>query len=103
MATSDRERAVGTEIVSAQFNFSPEELAYIDNNYIHLDHEQAWSGSAGVAYTLNRTSDHPTRFSADAILQTGLRASTRDGPERHGNADLWRGEPVGRAEAAHGH
>jgi outer membrane receptor protein involved in Fe transport len=75
-----RERAVGTEIVSAQFNFSPEELAYIDNNTIHLDHEQAWSGSAGVAYTLNRRSDHPTRFSADAILQTGLRASTATVP-----------------------
>jgi outer membrane receptor protein involved in Fe transport len=71
-----RERAVGKDIVSAQFNFQPDELAYIANNYIHLDHEQAWSGSAGAAYTLNRTTDHPTRFSVDAILQTGLRAST---------------------------
>ncbi len=29
-----------------------------------------------MAYTLNRDSDHPTRFSADALLQSGLRAST---------------------------
>ena len=71
-----RERAVGRDIVSAQFNFQPDELAYIGSNYIHLDHEQAWSGSAGAAYTLNRTTDHPTRLSVDAVLQTGLRAST---------------------------
>jgi outer membrane receptor protein involved in Fe transport len=67
---------VGKDIVSAQYNFSPAELAFIADNYIHLDHEQAWSGSAGAAYTLNRTTDHPTRFSVDAILQTGLRANT---------------------------
>jgi len=69
-------RAVGTNIVSAQFNFQPDELAYIGQNYIHLDHDQLWSGSAGVAYTLNKESDHPTLFSVDALVQTGLRASS---------------------------
>jgi outer membrane receptor protein involved in Fe transport len=69
-------RAMGKDIVSAQFNFQPAELAFIAGNWIHLDHDQTWSGSAGAAYTLNRTSDHPTRFSVDAILQSGLRAST---------------------------
>jgi outer membrane receptor protein involved in Fe transport len=71
-----RSRAMGKDIVSAQLNFTPEELAYIQNNYIHLDHDQAWNGSMGVAYTINRTTDHPTRFSMDALLQSGLRAST---------------------------
>jgi outer membrane receptor protein involved in Fe transport len=71
-----RSRAMGKDIVSAQFNFSPQELAFIADNWIHLDHDQAWNGSAGIAYTLNRTSDHPTRFSIDALLQSGLRAST---------------------------
>ena len=71
-----RSRAMGKNIVSAQFNFTPQELAFISDNWIHLDHDQAWNGSAGVAYTLNRTSDHPTRFSIDAVLQSGLRAST---------------------------
>jgi outer membrane receptor protein involved in Fe transport len=71
-----RERAVGKDIVSAQYNFTAYELAFIADNDIHLDHEQAWSGSAGAAYTLNRTTGHPTRFSVDAILQTGLRADT---------------------------
>jgi outer membrane receptor protein involved in Fe transport len=71
-----RSRAMGKDIVSAQFNFSPQELAFISDNWIHLDHDQAWNGSAGIAYTLNRTSNHPTRFSVDALLQSGLRAST---------------------------
>ena len=69
-----RERAVGKDIVSAQFNFSLQELAFIANNDIHLDHEQAWSGSARIVYTLNRASDHSTTFSIDALLQTGLSA-----------------------------
>ncbi|HUK41311.1 MAG TPA: TonB-dependent receptor, partial [Candidatus Acidoferrales bacterium] len=30
-------RAMGTDIISAQFNFAPDELAYIAQNYIHLD------------------------------------------------------------------
>ena len=33
-------------------------------------------GSAGVAYTLNMETNHPTRFSVDATVQSGLRAST---------------------------
>jgi outer membrane receptor protein involved in Fe transport len=69
-------RALGQDITSAQFNFGAEELAFIADNFIHLDHDQTWDGSAGIAYTLNRTSDHPTRFSMDALLQSGLRAST---------------------------
>ena len=69
-------RALGKDITSAQFNFGADELAFIANNFIHLDHDQTWDGSAGVAYTLNRTSDHPTLFSVDALVQSGLRAST---------------------------
>jgi outer membrane receptor protein involved in Fe transport len=69
-------RAVGKNIVSAQFNFQPDELAFIADNIIHLDHDQKWTGSAGIAYTANRDSQHPTRLSVDAIVQSGLRAST---------------------------
>ena len=69
-------RAMGQDIVSAQFNFTAAELAYISQNSIHLDHDQTWSGSAGAAYTLNKGSNHPTLFSIDALLQSGLRAST---------------------------
>jgi outer membrane receptor protein involved in Fe transport len=69
-------RAMGKDIISAQFNFGADELAFIGQNFIHLDHDQTWSASAGAAYTLNKDSDHPTLFSVDALLQSGLRAST---------------------------
>ena len=69
-------RAMGKEINSAQYNFSANELAYIQSNFIHLDHDQTWSGSAGGAYTFNQDSAKPTRVSADLLVQSGLRAST---------------------------
>jgi outer membrane receptor protein involved in Fe transport len=69
-------RAMGKNIVSSQFNFDPEELDYIAQHYIHLDHDQTWTGSAGVAYTLNRGAKFQTRFSVDALAQSGLRTST---------------------------
>jgi outer membrane receptor protein involved in Fe transport len=69
-------RAMGKNIVSAQFNFAPDELAFISQNFIHLDHDQLWTASAGAAYMLNMDTSHPTRFSVDALVQSGLRAST---------------------------
>src|SRR5580700_3025853 len=68
--------AVGTDIVSAQFNFAPDKLAYIAQNYIHLDHDQTWTASAGAAYTFNQGTKYPTRVSVDLLVQSGLRAST---------------------------
>src|SRR5579859_285614 len=62
--------AHGKAIDSAQFNFSPDDLAYIATHYIHLDHEQQFTASGGVSYLW----DH-TRFSADLLLGSGLRAS----------------------------
>ena len=67
---------MGKNIISAQFNFQPDELAYIAQHWIYLDHDQRWTSSGGIAYTLNRDTDHPTLFSADMIVQSGLRAST---------------------------
>jgi outer membrane cobalamin receptor len=68
--------AVGTDIVSAQFNFAPDKLAYIAQNNIHLDHDQTWTASAGAAYTFNQGTKYPTRVSVDLLVQSGLRAST---------------------------
>jgi len=62
--------AKGKEIDSAQFNFAPDDLAYIANNYIHLDHEQQHTASGGVSYLWRGT-----RFSADFLNGSGLRAS----------------------------
>jgi hypothetical protein len=67
-------RAMGKDIDSAQYNFSAADLAFIQDNYIHLDHDQTWSGSAGAAYMFNPDSPHPTRVSADLLVQSGLRA-----------------------------
>ncbi len=61
--------ARGQQIDSAQFNFGADDLAYIANHYIHLDHEQRVTASGGVSYLLMGT-----RLSADAIVGTGLRA-----------------------------
>jgi outer membrane receptor protein involved in Fe transport len=69
-------RALGNNIISAQFNFDPDELAYIANHYIHLDHDQTWTASAGAAYTFNQGTKYQTRVSADLLVQSGLRAST---------------------------
>jgi outer membrane receptor protein involved in Fe transport len=61
--------AHGKDIDSAQFNFGADDLAYIAQNYIHLDHEQEITASGGVSYVW----DH-TRISADFLLGSGLRA-----------------------------
>jgi outer membrane receptor protein involved in Fe transport len=73
-------RAMGNNIISAQFNFMPDELAYIAQHYIHLDHDQTWTGSAGAAYTFNKDTKYQTRVSVDLIAQSGLRATTSTVP-----------------------
>ena len=69
-------RAVGRQITSAQFNFAPDELAYIAQHYIHLDHDQRWTGSGGAAYALFRGTPFPARLSVDLQVGSGLRTST---------------------------
>jgi outer membrane receptor protein involved in Fe transport len=69
-------RAMGNNIISAQFNFAPDELAYIAQHSIHLDHDQTWTASAGAAYTFNQGTKYQTRVSVDLVAQSGLRAST---------------------------
>ena len=63
------QRAIGKDIVSSQFNFDAQELAYIADHYIHLDHEQQVTASGGVSYVRSGT-----RVSADMLLGSGLRS-----------------------------
>jgi len=63
------QRARGKGFETAQFNFSPEELTYVASHYISLDHEQQYTASAGASYRW-----HSTRFSADILYGSGLRA-----------------------------
>ncbi|MBV8914406.1 MAG: TonB-dependent receptor, partial [Acetobacteraceae bacterium] len=68
-------RAIGKDIVSAQFNFSQSDLDYISGRWIHLDHDQRYTASAGAAYTLFEGTNYPARLSADFLFGSGLRAS----------------------------
>ncbi len=73
-------RAIGRNIVSGQYNFSQEELDYISRHYIHLDHDQRFTGSAGAAYTLMQGRPTPLRLSADLLVGSGLRSGNGDIP-----------------------
>ena len=46
------ERAQGKLIDSSEFNFGPDDLAYIAKNYIYLDHDQTYTASAGGSYLI---------------------------------------------------
>ena len=60
---------VGTDVVSNQFLFAPDELAYIATHYVDTDHSQWLTGSAGTSYLWEGT-----RFSASMIYGSGLRS-----------------------------
>ena len=70
-------RAIGKDIDSAQFTFSPEELAYISQHYIHLDHDERFAGSGGVAYAAFAGTDRPARLSANLVTGSGLACGWR--------------------------
>jgi outer membrane receptor protein involved in Fe transport len=62
----------GKDIVSSQYFFEPDELAYIANHYIYTDHSQKWTASGGASYTIHDGIGTlvPT---ADFIYASGLR------------------------------
>ncbi|MDX2028207.1 MAG: TonB-dependent receptor [Alphaproteobacteria bacterium] len=62
-------RAMGRKITSAQFNFEPDELDYINNNFVHLDHDQTYTASGGISYQIQPR----TAVSLDGIFGSGLR------------------------------
>ncbi len=62
----------GREIVSSQFFFAPQELAYIAAHPIFTDHSQFWTASAGVSYGFVDGLGKLTP-TVDAIYGDGLR------------------------------
>ena len=68
--------AKGKDIITSQFNFDPGDLAFIHDHFIHLDHDQTYTASAGVAYRMG-----DTRVSAELIYGSGLR---KDGDTPNG-------------------
>ncbi len=62
-------RQLGTDIVSNQYLFDLDRLAYIASHYVYTDHSQVLTASAGASYLWNGT-----RFSASMIYGSGLRS-----------------------------
>ena len=62
-------RQMGTQIVSNQYLFGPDEIAYIATHWIYTDHSQFRTGSAGISYLWEGT-----RYSMDMIYGSGLRS-----------------------------
>jgi outer membrane receptor protein involved in Fe transport len=60
--------AQATRVASGQFNFGQDELDYIQNHYVFLDHDQSLTMSAGLSYVL-----YGTTVGADANYGSGLR------------------------------
>ncbi len=63
-----RTDSFGKDIISSQYLFAPDELAYAANNWINVDHEQALTLSAGAAYLWSGN-----RLTSDVIYESGLR------------------------------
>jgi outer membrane receptor protein involved in Fe transport len=62
-------KQIATNIVSNQFLFGADEIAFIASHYIYTDHAQVLTGSAGASYLWMGT-----RFSASMIYGSGLRS-----------------------------
>jgi outer membrane receptor protein involved in Fe transport len=62
-------------IASAQFNFSAEELAFLNSHTFQTDHSQIMTASGGASYLWRET-----RFSIDMLAGSGLRASDPGAP-----------------------
>jgi len=63
--------AQGTQVATGQYNFSSDDLAYISNHYIYLDHDQTFTSSGGAFYGWN---GYGFRF--DYLYGSGLRTDS---------------------------
>jgi len=98
------QQAKGQNIVSGQALFAPDELAYIANHKIYLDHDQTFTVSGGAHYHFG-----DSQISGDVLYGSGLR-KTDDGGAPNGaslpayvtaNAALthtWKNTQVGTIE-----
>jgi outer membrane receptor protein involved in Fe transport len=61
-------KQTASNVVSNQYLFDPDELAYIATHDVFTDHAQLWTGSAGASYLWDGT-----RYSVSMIYGSGLR------------------------------
>jgi outer membrane receptor protein involved in Fe transport len=66
-------QAQGKNVTSGQFLFGQDDLNFIHNHWVFLDHDQLLTGSFGMSYLLKETESANTRFYVDALYGSGLR------------------------------
>jgi len=74
--------ALGETWVSNQYHFTQDDFNYVANHYIPLDHDQALTVSAGVAYEFNNWAIpelNRTKVYADLLFGSGLRTTGTGG------------------------
>jgi hypothetical protein len=72
------EWARGTHVSSGQFLFDPEELAFINHHWVFLDHDQRFTGSAGVSYAWK-----DWKAAIDGLYGNGLRKGFANTEKNH--------------------
>lgn len=69
-------KAIGTQVITGQYNLDPDALAYVADHWIHLDHDQKLTSSGGVSYAF---AGH-NRIGANYVFGSGLRSDTEGVP-----------------------
>ena len=98
------QKAKAENITSGQSLFAPDELAYISNHYIFVDHDQTYTVSGGAHYHFG-----DSQVSGDVLYGSGLRLTPDGGAPNSGalpgyvtaNLSLthnWKNTPVGNVE-----
>jgi outer membrane receptor protein involved in Fe transport len=71
-----RSQAMAKGIVTGQWQFSPDEVAYMQSHWYHLDHDQDWTASAGTSYKWDNT-----KVYADMLYGSGLYGGANNATE----------------------
>ncbi|MGD0886720.1 MAG: TonB-dependent receptor [Thermodesulfovibrionales bacterium] len=61
--------SLAKDVASGQFNFPEDELNFIANNWVHTDHDQTYTASAGLSYLW-----YKTVWLVDSTYGSGLRS-----------------------------
>ncbi len=81
-------KAQGKRISSAQFLFAQDELNYISNHHVFLDHDQTFSGSWGTSYSFDEGPMKDTTVYTDMVAGSGLRSGFANTQHLPGYAPL---------------
>jgi outer membrane receptor protein involved in Fe transport len=69
-------KALGTQVITGQYNLDPDALAYVADHWIHLDHDQKLTSSGGLSYAF---AGH-NRIGATYVFGSGLRSDIEGVP-----------------------